>query len=163
MINRNKLVQNIVEEDGRNINYGKLISKSLKVFFGDALRISLKNPSQAYFFSKTIWWQRQAARVRNNWESKGINVPPIMVFSITNKCNLQCKGCYNQNLRKSSKEELSDERMKGIISEAKELGFSFIVLAGGEPLVRPEILDITASFPEIIFLLFTNGLLVDKE
>jgi len=97
MINRNKPVQNITEEDRKNIKYGKLLSKSLKVFFGDALKISLKNPSQAYFFSKTLWWQRQAVRIRQNWENQGIHVPPIMVFSITNRCNLHCKGCYNQN------------------------------------------------------------------
>ena len=151
------------DEDKKNIKYGRLLSKSLKVFFGDALRISLKNPSQAYFFFKTIWWQRRASRIRQNWESKGIHVPPIMVYSITNKCNLQCKGCYNQNLRQSSKEELSVDRMNGIIAEAKELGISFIVLAGGEPLIRPEILDITGSFPEIIFLIFTNGLLIEGE
>ena len=72
----------------------------------------MKNPSQAYFFFKTIWWQRRASRIRQNWETKGIHVPPIMVYSITNKCNLQCKGCYNQNLRQSSKEELSVDRMK---------------------------------------------------
>jgi len=86
-----------------------------------------------------------------------------MVYSITDRCNLHCKGCYNQNLRKSSKEELSDDRMRGVITEAKELGISFIVLAGGEPLIRPKILDITGDFPEIIFLVFTNGLLVDGE
>lgn len=163
MINKNERIPEGAAEDKNNIKYGKLLSKSLKVFFGDALRISLKNPSQAYFFFKTLRWQRRATRLRRDWERQGINVPPIMVYSITDRCNLNCKGCYNQNLRKNSKEELSAERMKGIISEAKELGISFIVLAGGEPLVRQEILDITGSFPEIIFLIFTNGLLVEGE
>lgn len=36
-------------------------------------------------------------------------------------------------------------------------------MAGGEPLSRPEIIDITAEFPEIIFLVFTNGTLLDDE
>jgi MoaA/NifB/PqqE/SkfB family radical SAM enzyme len=35
------------------------------------------------------------------------------------------------------------------------------VIGGGEPLVRREIVDITRKFPEIIFLVFTNGLLID--
>jgi MoaA/NifB/PqqE/SkfB family radical SAM enzyme len=153
----------ITSEDKKNIKYGRLLSNSLRVFFKDALRISLKNPAQAFFFLKTVIWQRQAAKVRHNWRSKGINVPPIMVYSITNRCNLKCKGCYHHNLRESSGKELSAERMKGIITEAKELGISFIVLAGGEPLVRPEILDITGNFPEIVFLIFTNGLLIDGE
>jgi hypothetical protein len=53
MINKNEQIPRATEEDKKNIKYGKLLSKSLKVFFGDALRISLKNPSQAYFFFKT--------------------------------------------------------------------------------------------------------------
>jgi MoaA/NifB/PqqE/SkfB family radical SAM enzyme len=40
---------------------------------------------------------------------------------------------------------------------------NFVYCAGGELLVRPEILTITKDFPESIFLLFTNGLLIDEE
>jgi MoaA/NifB/PqqE/SkfB family radical SAM enzyme len=36
------------------------------------------------------------------------------------------------------------------------------MIAGGEPLVRMEILDIIQEFPEITFLVFTNGLLIDE-
>jgi MoaA/NifB/PqqE/SkfB family radical SAM enzyme len=50
-----------------------------------------------------------------------------------------------------------------VIGEADELGISIMLLAGGEPLTRPEILDITADHPNIIFPLFTNGLLIDAE
>ena len=163
MTTRPAAAPRIIKEDEKNMEYSKLLGKSLKVFFWDALKVSIKNPSQAYFFLKTAIWQRRASRIRAGWKSRGVNVPPIMVYSITDRCNLNCKGCYNQNLRKSSKEELSSDRMKGIISEAKELGISFIVLAGGEPLVRREILNITGDHPEIIFLIFTNGLLIDKE
>jgi MoaA/NifB/PqqE/SkfB family radical SAM enzyme len=49
------------------------------------------------------------------------------------------------------------------IAEAKELGISFIVFGGGEPLMRPRILDIPARYPEIMFLIFTNGLLIDDD
>ncbi len=34
---------------------------------------------------------------------------------------------------------------------------------GGEPLVRPEIFDIAADFPRILFLIVTNGLLLDAD
>ena len=91
----------------------------------------------------------------------GVHVPPILVFSITNKCNLNCKGCYNEALRQSSEAEISDERLKRAIAEAKELGISFIVLGGGEPLTRPSILDVARDYPEIMFLIFTNGLLLN--
>jgi MoaA/NifB/PqqE/SkfB family radical SAM enzyme len=55
------------------------------------------------------------------------------------------------------------DKMRSVIQEAKELGISFMVLAGGEPFVRQEILDITKDFPEIIFLIFTNGLMINEE
>ncbi len=86
-----------------------------------------------------------------------------MIFSITNKCNLHCKGCYHQALRQSPQAELSGAKIRSVITEAKELGISFIVIGGGEPLIRREILDIIGDFPEIIFLIFTNGLLIDEE
>jgi MoaA/NifB/PqqE/SkfB family radical SAM enzyme len=54
------------------------------------------------------------------------------------------------------------DRMRLLVAESKELGISFIVFGGGEPLMRREILDITEKYPEILFLMFTNGLLIDK-
>ncbi len=56
--------------------------------------------------------------------------------------------------------ELSVERLRRIMEEAKELGISIALIAGGEPLTRPEILELCGAFPEIIFPLFTNGLLI---
>jgi len=142
--------------------FRQVLNQSLRIFFKDALRISLTNPAQAYFFFKTIRWQRKAARLRTDWARQGIPVPPIMIFSITNRCNLNCKGCFNLALRQSAGDEMSPQKLRGIIAEAKELGISFVVLGGGEPLVRPEILEIIPHFPEMIFLVFTNGLLIDE-
>ena len=151
------------ETDKEDINFRRVLNESLKVLFKGALRVTLGNPARAFFFFRTIRWQQKAARVRADWQKRGIRVPPIMVFSITNRCNLHCKGCYSQALRESSPAEMSEDKMRSIITEAKELGISFIVLGGGEPLVRPEILDITGDFPEILFLVFTNGLLIGGE
>ena len=58
---------------------------------------------------------------------------------------------------------MSDERIERLVDEAKELGISFIVLAGGEPLMRPNILSISKQTPEIMFLMFTNGLLLNDQ
>jgi len=144
-------------------NFRRILNKSLGIFFKDALKATLRNPIQAYYFLRTIKWQKRAAQVRSDWEQQGIHVPPIMIFSITNRCNLKCKGCYNQALRSSPQEEMSEEKLKSVIAEAKDLGISFIVIGGGEPLIRKEISDITQEFPEIIFLVFTNGLLIDDN
>jgi len=163
MISKTSPASTMKEVHRKDINYSKILNESLKVFFKDALRVTLKNPIQAYYFFRTIRWQRRAARVRSKWGEEGIHVPPIMIFSITNKCNLHCKGCYHLALQRSSQPEMSDDKLRSIIAESRELGISFMVLAGGEPLVRQEILDITKSFPEIIFLVFTNGLLINDD
>ena len=140
-----------------------ILNKSLRIFFTDALRITVKNPLQAYSFLRTILWLGKAARLRSKWKKQGVDVPPIIIFSITNKCNLECKGCYAKVIHHSSGKELSDEKLRSIVEEARELGVSFFVIAGGEPLERPVFFNIMKDFPEIIFLVFTNGLLIDDR
>lgn len=149
-----------MNQDTRNI---RLLNDSLKIFFKDALKITLKNPSQAWAFLQTIKWLHKSAKIRSRWKLRGVHVPPIILFSITNQCNLQCKGCYARSFHPSSEDGLSTEKLGAIIGEAKEIGVSFFVITGGEPFLRPEILEITKDFPEIVFLFFTNGTMIDDD
>jgi len=138
------------------------LNLGLRIFFSEFVRVSLRHPGQAVFFARTVAWQAAAARRRARAAAEGLHVPPIAIFSITNRCNLRCKGCYAQALRGDAPDDLPPGRMRGIVEEAEELGISFFVIAGGEPLVRPEIVDIARDHPRVVFLLFTNGLLLDE-
>ena len=142
-------------------NYILLFNESIRGLFKDALRISLNNPGMVLFLKRTIKWQAQAARVRAAWEEEGVHVPAFMIASITNRCNLRCAGCYARAHHRPLEAEMEGAKLRSVIAETDELGISIILLAGGEPLARPEILDITRDFPQIIFPLFTNGLLLD--
>jgi MoaA/NifB/PqqE/SkfB family radical SAM enzyme len=137
------------------------LNLGLRIFFSEFVRVSIRHPSQALFFARTIFWQAGAARRRARVAAEGVTVPPIAIFSITNRCNLKCKGCYAQAIRGDAPDDLSPEKLRRIVGEADELGVSFFVIAGGEPLTRPEIVDIAGDFSHIIFLLVTNGLLLD--
>lgn len=137
------------------------LNLGIRIFFSEFVRVSLRHPSQALFFVRTVVWQTQAARRRAREAREGLHVPPIAIFSITNRCNLRCKGCYAQAIRGDAPEELSADELRGIVQQADEVGISFFVIAGGEPLVRPEIIDIARDYPHIIFLIATNGLLLD--
>lgn len=152
---------NVTSSTTEDIAFAKLLSSLLRIFFWDALRISIRNPARALFFLRTVGRQRKAAGIRSRWRQQGFHVPPITLFSVTNKCNLHCKGCYSRALQKSKGKELTTEELDGVFAEARALGILFFVLAGGEPFVRPDIIDVTSRFPEIIFLVFTNGLLID--
>ncbi len=138
------------------------LNLGLRIFFSEFVRVSLRHPAQALFFARTVAWQAAAARRRSREARDGLHVPPIAIFSITNRCNLRCRGCDAQAIRGDAPDELSAERMRGIVEEAEELGISFLVVAGGEPLVRPEIVEIAREHPRVVFLLFTNGLLLDE-
>ena len=140
-----------------------ILNRALRIFFKDALRITLRNPTQALSFLRTIFWLRKAANIRKSWKLKGYLVPPILIFSITNECNLKCPGCYNKSFHSSDAKELSDEKLWQIAKEAEELGVSFFVIAGGEPFLIPVLLDIMKEYPKIIFLVFTNGTLINDQ
>jgi len=144
-------------------DFNKILNGALKVLFKDAVKVALTNPAQSVFFLRTLQWQKKAAKTRAKWETQGIHVPPILVISVTSKCNLHCEGCYHQALRSQTDAEMSDERLWKLVEEAKELGISFIVLGGGEPLMRPNILDLSKETPEIMYMMFTNGQLINEE
>ncbi len=148
-------------EERKNTEFRARLNDALKVFFKDAIKTALRNPLQALHFFRTTRWQMKAARIRSRWEKQGVTVPPILIFSITNRCNLECKGCYQREFHPSTEEELGTRELKDITRQAHELGIYFFVIAGGEPLIRPEILDITREYRDIIFLVFTNGTLID--
>ncbi|MES0325268.1 MAG: radical SAM protein [Candidatus Bathyarchaeia archaeon] len=110
---------------------------------------------------KTIVAQRFASKRRLEWRKRGLHVPPAIIFSVTKRCNLNCKGCYAHAQHRQST-DISIERVSRLFDEAKELGTSIIVITGGEPLMRPEIIDLAYEYNDIIFPVFTNGLLINQ-
>jgi hypothetical protein len=64
------------------------LNQGLRIFFSEFVRVSLRHPSPPAFFARTVLWQGRAARRRAREARGGLHVPPIAIFSITNKCNL---------------------------------------------------------------------------
>ncbi len=90
--------ENYIREEISTVDekkYTTLLDKSLKVFFMNAVKVCVRNPGQAYGFLKTVLQQRKAAHIRAEYAKQGIHVPPMMIFSVTSRCNLRCKGCYH--------------------------------------------------------------------
>lgn len=143
--------------------FGRALNGALRLFFLDGIRITLRNPKQSLFFFRTVRRLGRDASRRSFWQRRGIRVPPIIIFSITNECNLNCRNCYQQALHPAGGAALSEKRILEVISEAEELGVSFFVFAGGEPFLRKELLDITGRYPGMLFLVFTNGMLIDDD
>jgi radical SAM protein with 4Fe4S-binding SPASM domain len=84
----------------------------------------------------------------------------------TNKsCNLRCRYCYAQSGENLVK--IADLKiLKRIISEAKELGItSVVVIGGGEPTLYPNFRELIAYIDSlgIIPVVFSNTILVTEE
>lgn len=100
--------------------------------------------------------RRQASERRLN-----IPVPRFCIFSVTWRCNLDCVGCYAKNYTRGR--ELGAADVGKVIRQAAELGSYIFVLVGGEPLMVPGLLAELAAVPGALFLLFTNGTLLDTR
>lgn len=131
------------------------------------LKASLKNPKETAFILKFALSGKEARKKRESFGKKGESIPGFLISSITSNCNLYCKGCYARANKSCGEglqqEQLSAERWGEIFREARELGIPFILLAGGEPLMRMDILERAAEVSEIIFPVFTNGTLLQGE
>jgi len=144
-----------------NNDLNLMVNNLIKSIFSDALDVSLKNPTNAAFFARTAMAQKKAASIRQKNEEQGLHVPPVIILSVTNKCNLQCVGCYSRLVPREQKPELSTANLTSVLQQASQLGVSIVLIVGGEPLTRQDIFNVTKNFPEMIFYLFTNGTLID--
>lgn len=95
--------------------------------------------------------------------NKGLTVPPILIISVTNDCNLNCEGCYANAQCRDSSAEMNIDTIDRVIQEAYDLGVAIVMLAGGEPLVKKGLLDIIQKYDKLLFVMFTNGLLIDEN
>ncbi|MCR4432239.1 MAG: radical SAM protein [Tepidanaerobacteraceae bacterium] len=92
----------------------------------------------------------------------GYSIPFAILIDPTERCNLSCIGCWAGDYQRQ--EELDFDTLDRILTEAEELGIYFIVVSGGEPLVRKnDIIRLANKHNSQVFHLFTNGTLVDDE
>lgn len=82
---------------------------------------------------------------------------------LTNRCNLSCDFCSIQARR--NMEELSLEKIKSIVDDAKKLGLKELHLTGGEPTLRDDLEDIVSYVVKsgLNTRLITNGTILSKE
>ena len=130
------------------------------------LRATLKDPRESAFMLKYSAASREASKRRAAYEKSGEHIPPFLIASITSSCNLHCAGCYarhnNACCDEAPVKQLADEDWLRIFQEARDLGISFILLAGGEPMIRRDVIRAAGDVPEILFPIFTNGTMIDN-
>ncbi|MBP5384237.1 MAG: radical SAM protein [Lachnospiraceae bacterium] len=143
------------------------MSRGVERIVSEAMRATLKNPRESAYMVRFAAASKAASRKRKALEKKGEHIPPFLIASITSSCNLHCAGCYSRCNHATTDEapaaQLSEKDWRRIFDEADDLGVSFILLAGGEPLLRKDVIDAAGEKPNILFPVFTNGTFMGEK
>ena len=89
-------------------------------------------------------------------------------ISLTDRCNLRCVYCMPAHGMKFAPREelLTDEELLRIVRAAAQVGFSRLRLTGGEPTVRPNLVELVRAMAQIPGVedisMTTNGLLLER-
>ncbi len=88
---------------------------------------------------------------------------PVVIWNLIRRCNLTCKHCYSISADRDFPGELSTEEVFAVMDDLKAFGVPVLILSGGEPLLRPDIFDISRRAKDMGFYvgLSTNGTLID--
>ena len=160
-------------EHNKNLNHSSKVPSILKntmdkydpkiasVFLPWACR----HPRYIRSFLRLRKTNTKAKKIRLKEKENGIIVPPFLILSITSSCNLRCIGCYAEaagttchntsNYRGDNSLDLNQWRK--IIREASDLGIFGFVIAGGEPFLFPNLLELCREFKDRFFILLSNG------
>ncbi len=143
------------------------MSNAIRRIMAKAYSNVLSNPREAktVFRLQNTFLKSEKRRLTVAKET-GIDVPPFLICSISTECNLSCKGCYARangiadDPGKSERPTLTPKQWRDTFTESADLGINFALLAGGEPMMRKDILEEVAQVEDMIFPVFTNGTLI---
>jgi heme d1 biosynthesis radical SAM protein NirJ len=87
---------------------------------------------------------------------------PVVIWNLIRRCNLMCKHCYSISGNVDFPGELSTAEVFGVMDDLKAAGVRVLILSGGEPLLRPDIFEISHRAKEEGFYvgLSSNGTLI---
>lgn len=89
---------------------------------------------------------------------------PVVVWNVTKACNLRCIHCYAKADNSPAPDELTTKEGFKLLEDLSEFGCPVILFSGGEPLIRPDILDLIQKGVKLGLrvVISTNGVLIDE-
>lgn len=90
--------------------------------------------------------------------------PLMVVWNLTQACNLRCRHCY-QDAGRALPDELSLSEQLDIVEQLVDLDVAILAFSGGEPLLSPNLLSLARRAHEggMYVTIATNGTLLSKE
>lgn len=90
---------------------------------------------------------------------------PVVIWNLIRRCNLNCIHCYALSADVDFKGELSTDEVFEVMDDLKTFRVPVLILSGGEPLLRPDIFEISQRAKSMGFYvgLSSNGALIDER
>ena len=90
---------------------------------------------------------------------------PVVIWNLVRRCNLTCKHCYSISADINFPGELSTQQVFDVMEDLQRFHVPVLILSGGEPLLRPDIFEISRRAKAMGFYtaLSTNGTLIDEN
>lgn len=84
---------------------------------------------------------------------------PVVIWNLIRRCNLTCKHCYTTSTDIDFPNELSTPEIYTVMDDLKAFKVPVLILSGGEPLLHPDIFNISRRAKDMGFYvaLSTNG------
>ena len=89
---------------------------------------------------------------------------PVVIWNLTRRCNLRCRFCYSGSADVAYADELSTDEVVTVMQDLRAFRVPALILSGGEPLLRPDIFELSAEAKRLGFYvaLSTNGTRIDE-
>ena len=90
---------------------------------------------------------------------------PVVIWNLIRRCNLTCKHCYSISADTNFPGELDTQAVFTVMDELKRSRVPVLILSGGEPLLRPDIFEISRRSKDMGFYtaLSSNGTLITRD
>lgn len=87
---------------------------------------------------------------------------PLVVWNVTNRCNLRCKHCYIDAEDHDYDRELSTDEAKTFIKDLAQMKVPVLLFSGGEPIIRKDIFELGSMAAEMGLrpVISSNGTLI---
>ncbi len=90
---------------------------------------------------------------------------PVVVWNMTQQCNLKCIHCYAHAKARQTDDELTTAEGKALIDDLAAIGTPVILFSGGEPMMRRDLPELAgyAVNKGMRAVISTNGTLITPE
>lgn len=116
--------------------------------------------------SDALRYGRHSGKLPSHLLQFSADKKPVVVWNTTRRCNLKCVHCYATALdEEKGIDPMSTEQGKALIDDLAAYGAPVLLLSGGEPLVRKDLVELAAyaTSQGMRAVISTNGTLITKE